>query len=323
LQQLLIGFGNRIRVNGLMEELTVPVDGVRVHYTRAGSGPALVLVHGLCGSARNWDRNIAFLSRFRTVYAIDLVNAGTSERVEGLDARLPAQADRLLAWMDAVGIDVADVAGHSHGGAIAMVLAARYPDRVRGLALFSPANPFCTLGHAQMRFYATPIGSVFAKHVIPMLPRVLHRRSLERMYGDKGRIAEGVLEGYTDGLDSLAIANILAIMLRWTEDMELLRASLPTLAGVPSLLIWGERDRAVALDSGKELARHLGTSLRVVREGGHIVFEELPQVCNPVWAEWLMTREGTDPVHDGANAEIGREVEPARLRGWSEVEVFG
>ena len=72
------------------EEATVLVEGVRVHYTRAGSGPALVLVHGIVGSGRNWDRNIEFLSRFRTVYAIDMANMGTSERVKGLDASLEA-----------------------------------------------------------------------------------------------------------------------------------------------------------------------------------------------------------------------------------------
>ena len=270
-----------------MEELTVVVDGMRVHYGRSGSGPGLVLVHGLCGSGRNWDQNVKFLSRFRTVYAIDLANAGSSERVKGLDASLPAAAERLAACMDALGIEVADIAGHSHGGAIAMMLAANYPERVRGLVLFAPANPFCTLGHAQMRFYGTAIGSVFARNVIPLLPRVMHRRSLERMYGDKRRIVDGVLEGYTDGLDKSAIDHILAIMRRWQEDMQLLKAALPKLTGFPMLLFWGGRDRAVALGSGKELARRLGASLQVVPEAGHIAFEEMPEVCNPVWGEWL------------------------------------
>ena len=270
-----------------IEQLTTVVNGVRVHYTRAGSGPALVLVHGLVGSARNWSRNIEFLAGFRTVYAIDLANAGASERVKGLDAGLVPTAERLASCMDSLGIDVADIAGHSHGGAIAMMLAARHPERVRGLVLFAPANPFCRLGHSQMRFYATALGSFFARNVIPRLPQFLHRRSLERMYGDRKRMVEGVLEGYTDGLDRPAIENILAIMLRWGEDMQLLLAILPELKGFPTLLFWGDRDRAVALESGEELARLLGVDLQVVPDAGHIVFEEMPEICNPVWAEWL------------------------------------
>ena len=107
------------------------------------------------------------------------------------------------------------------------------------------------------------------------------------MYGDRTRMVEGVLEGYTDGLDRPAIENVLAIMLRWSEDMQLLRAILPELKGFPTLLFWGDRDRAVALESGEELARLLGVDLRVVPEAGHIVFEEMPEICNPVWGEWL------------------------------------
>ncbi len=263
------------------------VDGMRVHYTRAGSGPALVLVHGLVGSARNWNRNIQYLAKFRTVYALDLANMGASERVKGLDPSLAASADRVLSCMDALGIGVADLAGHSHGGATAMMLAARHPDRVRRLVLFAPANPYCRLGHAQMRFYATRFGAMFARHIVPVLPRILHRRSLERMYGDPRRMVEGVLEGYTDGLDSPSIEHVLGIMRRWQQDMAHLESMLPMLTGFPILLLWGDRDRAVGLESGVELARRLGVPLQVVPEAGHIPFEEMPDVCNPVLGEWL------------------------------------
>jgi len=282
----------------LVEEGIVVVGGIRVHYSRAGAGPALVLLHGLVGSARNWNRNIEFLAQFRTVYALDSANMGESERVRGLDAGLAAQADRLAACMDELGIDVADVVGHSHGGAIAMMLAAKYPGRVRRLVLFAPANPFCKLGHAQMRFYRTRLGSWFARTVVPLMPRVMHRRALERMYGDPKRIAKGVLEGYTDGLDSSAIEHILAIMRRWSEDMELLQAALPDLKGVPMLLFWGDRDRAVGLGSGEELARRLGAPLKVVHEAGHLAFEEMPEVCNPLLGEWLFGLPAKQLAHE-------------------------
>ncbi len=270
-----------------IENFVVDVDGVKTHYARAGSGPALVLVHGLVGSARNWNKNIRFLSQFRTVYALDLANSGASERVAGLDAALEAHVDRVVRWMDLLDIEVADVGGHSHGGTISMLLAARHPQRVRRLVLFAPANPFCTLGHPQMRFYATYIGSYFARWVIPLMPRIMHRRALERMYGDKRRIDEGILNGYTDGLNRSAIEHVLAIMLRWREDMAVLEAALPQLTGVATLLVWGDRDRAVALRSGQELAVRLGARLEIIPQAGHIAFEEMPELCNPAVGEWL------------------------------------
>src|SRR5215831_13148749 len=99
-----------------VEDLFIQVDGARVHYQKAGSGPALVLIHGLVGSARNWHRNIGELAHDATVYAIDLLNMGESDRVPGLDASLKATADIVARWMQAVGIEHADVAAVSHGG---------------------------------------------------------------------------------------------------------------------------------------------------------------------------------------------------------------
>ena len=70
-----------------MTEDFVVVNGVRVHFGRAGSGPPLVLVHGLVGSVANWRRNIDQLAKYATVYAVDLANMGRSERVRGLDGK--------------------------------------------------------------------------------------------------------------------------------------------------------------------------------------------------------------------------------------------
>jgi pimeloyl-ACP methyl ester carboxylesterase len=269
-----------------VEESTVLVDGMRLFYCKAGRGPALVLVHGLVGSSQNWDQNIQFLARFRTVYALDLANMGWSDRVAGIDPSLEATADRLAAAMDALGIARADVAGHSHGGAISMMLAARHPRRVRRLVLFAPANPFCDLGKHLIRFYQTRLGVAVA-HLVPRLPRALHKTALSRMYGDPKRVREGALEGYTRGMNDGTVEHILGIVRGWTTDMAALGDVLGAVARLPTLLIWGDRDRAVGVRSGERLAEMLGARLMVIPGVGHLPFAETPELCNNAVREWL------------------------------------
>ncbi len=273
-----------------IEEAFVLVNGKKIHYQRAGTGRPLLLLHGMVGSARNWRQNISFLSRDSSVYAVDLFNMGESERVPGLDAGLEATADRLAACMDALGLSEADVAGHSHGGAVAMMLAARHPHCVGRLILFAPANPFCDLGHQLIRFYQSRFGIWFARK-IPALPRKLKATALSRMYGDPSRVADGSLEGYTAGLRVPGtIDHVLQIVQRWSTDMGLLRSALTNLAAKPTLLIWGDRDRAVGLHSARQLQSTLPqSSLIVIPGAGHIAFEEMPDICNQTMRDWLST----------------------------------
>jgi 4,5:9,10-diseco-3-hydroxy-5,9,17-trioxoandrosta-1(10),2-diene-4-oate hydrolase len=273
-----------------IQEEFVLVNGAKIHYQRAGTGRPLLLLHGLVGSAKNWRLNISFLAGHSTVYAVDLFNMGESDRVPGLDAGLEATADRLAAYMDALGLDEADISGHSHGGAIAMMFAARHPDRVRSLILFAPANPFCDLGHQLIRFYQTRVGIWLARQ-IPFLPRMLKATALSRMYGDPSRVSAGALEGYIEGLRIPGtIDHVLQIVQRWAVDMGLLRSALTGLVAKPTLLIWGDRDRAVGLPSGRELQRTLPHSSLIVLPGvGHIPFEEMPDICNNAMRDWLLS----------------------------------
>jgi pimeloyl-ACP methyl ester carboxylesterase len=269
-----------------VEESTVLVDGMHLYYCKAGRGPALVLVHGLVGSSGNWDQNIQFLAKFRTVYAVDLANMGYSDRVSGINPGLEATADRLAGVMEALGIQRADVAGHSHGGAISMMLAARHPEKVRRLVLFAPANPFCDFCRPLIRFYQTRIGVAFA-YLVPRLPRALHKTALSRMYGDPKRVHEGALEGYTRGMNAGTVKHILGIVRSWTTDMAALGEVLGAVATLPTLLIWGDRDRAVGVRSGERLAEMLGARLLVIPGAGHLPFAETPEVCNKAVREWL------------------------------------
>ena len=266
----------------------VQIEETCVRYEVAGSGDPLLLLHGLVGSSQNWRRNMESFARHSEVYALDLPNMGGSSRVPGLNASLAATADRLAAIMDALGLERADIAAHSHGGAVALMFAARHPDRVRRLILFAPANPFCNLGDRLLHFYNTRLGLCFAK-LIPFLALRWKAIALERMYGDRQRVPADALAGYVDGLEVPGtIDHVMQIVARWRIDMVTLRAHLATMLEVPTLLIWGDCDRAVGLDSASELRRSLPRAELVTLRGvGHIAFEEVPEMVNDTVARWM------------------------------------
>jgi 4,5:9,10-diseco-3-hydroxy-5,9,17-trioxoandrosta-1(10),2-diene-4-oate hydrolase len=273
-----------------MTEGFVDAMGFRMHYVRAGSGRPLVLLHGLVGSAATWRKNIAALAEHATVYALDNVNMGESQCVPGLDASLAATADRVAAGMDALGIAQADIAGHSHGGAVALTLAARHPARVSRLVLFAPANPFCNAGRNLIRFYSTGLGRLVAK-CVPRLPRPVYWIAVGRMYGRFARVEREAVSAYMEEMRPPgAVAHILEIVRRWYTDMAGLRAELEGIVKIPTLLLWGDRDRAVTVASGRMLRRVLPQAELVVLPGaGHLLFEELPEECNCLVRTWLQT----------------------------------
>src|SRR5271163_4610846 len=104
-----------------IEDLRMNLDGLSCRYQRAGSGPALLLVHGLMGYSFSWRYAIPVLAQQATVYALDLPGTGLSDHSSDLDCSFRASAQRVLDFMDQAGIEHCDLLGTSHGGALAMM----------------------------------------------------------------------------------------------------------------------------------------------------------------------------------------------------------
>jgi pimeloyl-ACP methyl ester carboxylesterase len=242
-----------------------------------GHGPDTILLHGLLGSAEAWYPCFSHISRESTIYAVDALGIGDSDRVPGLAAGLTAQADRLALFMENTGIRRADIVGTSHGGAVAMMLAARHPHRVRTLVLHAPANPFSVMTDPLIHFYCSPLGHWFAQQV-PHLPEKLQEMALAQMYGDAKLMKHRVIDRYMRSLRVPGtIDHVLNMLNRWFEDMRELKSVLRQLPDIPILLLWGTRDRAVSLESGRALQAVLHNAEMAVLPGvGHLPYEEAP-----------------------------------------------
>src|SRR4051794_22843041 len=112
----------------------ITLHGHRVTYRTAGSGPVVVLVHGITGSCATWDLVIDRIAQNYTVVAPDLLGHGESAKPRG-DYSLGAYASGIRDLLAALGHDRATIVGHSLGGGIAMQFAYQYVERCERLAL--------------------------------------------------------------------------------------------------------------------------------------------------------------------------------------------
>ena len=119
----------------------VEVDGVRLHVRDEGSGPAILMIHGLGGQMAHFNYGAvrALSSRYRVV-ALDRPGSGYSTRPDGVPADLATQARAIAALIDKLGLERPTVVGHSLGGATALTLALEHPHRVGALALLAPLS---------------------------------------------------------------------------------------------------------------------------------------------------------------------------------------
>lgn len=272
-----------------VEDLALTVDGIRWRYRHAGSGAPLLLVHGLLGHSFSWRHTIPSLASLADVYAVDLPGSGLSDPPPNHDGSLRATTHRLLRFMDALNLSSCDLLGTSYGGALAMMLAALTPNRVRRLILVAPVNPFSAHGKLLAPFLCNPLISPLVLCLLPRL-NMLHEFYFRRLFGDTRRISPGTLEGYIQPLLRRGgLTRTMSVLRTWNRDLEELQSILPRLSQIPTLLLWGSRDAAVNPASDQELKKYFRNCRSITMEGvGHLPYEEASQEFSHAVSEFLV-----------------------------------
>ncbi len=269
------------RILGL-EERRARFGGVELRYFAGGEGVPLLLVHGLGGAAANWVEVVArSAGRFR-VLVPDLPGHGGSGRMPPgprMSAGMSDFADVVAGLVEHEDAGPALVAGHSLGGLVALRLAHRRPDLVRGLLLAAPAGIATGTRAAQRAVLLTGLLRP-ARLVAPFRYRYSERAWYRWALFQRWFVADplalspratvGFLEGPLEHVDTRTAARaMLADDPR--SDLEHVRC--------PSLVLWGARDPQLPLDDAFEYARRLRAGLRVVADCGHLVIGERPEAC--------------------------------------------
>ena len=281
---------------GRAAEHWLTIDGSRMCYVQEGSGPALVLLHGLLGYSFSWRFVLPHFAQHATVYALDMLGSGFSDRPLNLDYTLNATAERLLRVLDILEINCCDLLGTSYGGAVAMMAASMVPQRIRRLVLAAPVNPWSKHGRRMApllshRLIAPLFASLFTR------AHFSHGRFLRRLFERQKNIPPDSLEGYSA---PLKIPGLIKYALRtvssWNADLTELESVLPKIEHIPTLLIWGDKDRAVAASSAIQLKKHFQScELAIFENVGHLPYEEVPDKFSRTVEKFLWANE---LVHD-------------------------
>lgn len=271
-----------------MEERWAAVSGGRLRYLVGGSGPSLVLVHGIAASSFSFRLNCAELMRDFRLHIPDI-------RLPTADGSLLATAVRLRDFLDHLGISRAHILGSSHGGSAVMELAALSPERFGRMVLVSPANPFAQNYKKVVSFYLSGVGGIFIR-LAPLMPGRAWDYGISRMYADRKRISAGTGIGYALPLRQRGmIPHIVSSLRTLTADIEALRPKLAAISKIPTLLIWGDRDPVVELESGHRLQQALAAEMEIMTGVGHLPYEEDPSEFNRIVRQYLRKSESGSP----------------------------
>ena len=260
------------------------LDAVDVHYKAAGEGqPVLVLLHGFAASLFSWREVMGPLAKNHTVVAFDRPGFGLTERPlpgewQGQSPYSPeAQVGLTVALMDELGIDRAVLIGNSAGGAVAVLTALTYPERVQALVLVDPA-----IYQGGMQFPGLVrwlLSTPQARRVGPLFVRSIRDWGLDfgrSAWHDPSKITDEIWAGYTKPLQAenwdkgLYEVTLAGRSLGLDKRLDEVR--------VPVLVITGDDDQIVPTEQSIRLAGELpNAQLVVVPNCGHVPHEECPQ----------------------------------------------
>lgn len=256
----------------------VEVDGARLHYTDQGSGPPMVMVHGLGGQLRNFSYALAELvAREHRVVLIDRPRSGYSTVPTGAEPGVVEQAALIAAGIAALGLERPLFVGHSLGGALGLALALNHPGTVRGLALIAPLTQPQPAPPAAFKGLVAGAGSkaarwALANTVAVPLGRLTGPATLKQVFAPEEPPADFARAG--GGALALRPGNIAAAMFELGHVSDEMTALAPRYAGLalPVSILFGRDDHILDWRrDGQRTAAALPRAKLEAVPGGHML----------------------------------------------------
>ncbi len=266
----------------------IDVQGMHVHLRDEGprTDPVpIVLLHGTSSSLHTWDGWAEGLKSSRRVIRFDLPGFGLTGPSADGDYRIESYVRFVAAMLDRLGVSRCVIAGNSFGGQVAWETALAHPQRIDKLILVDAAG-------YPLQPKSIPIGFRIAR--IPVLnrvmefalPRRLVESSVRNVYGDPGKVTPELVDRYF--AITLREGNRRALAQRFEQMAAGLHADRIAALKLPTLILWGGRDRLIPPTDAERFHRDIaGSRLSVFGELGHVPQEEDPAATVAVARQFL------------------------------------
>ncbi|AWB91855.1 alpha/beta fold hydrolase [Aeromicrobium chenweiae] len=275
----------------------VLVHGYRRAYRICGSGPVLLLLHGLGCDSSTWAPVMPALAERYTVIAPDLLGHGESDKPDA-DYSLGAYANGMRDLLTVLGIDKVTVVGHSFGGGVAMQFAYQFPERTERVVLVStgglgkevtPLIRLLTVPGSGLAIGAATLGPL--RPLVSTAMRTLARLPM-RATRDLDEVA-GIYEALADPAQRRAVQRVTSHVLNWRGQFVTMtdRSYLARL--MPVLVVWG-RDDMVIPSAHADLAPTDVSDVHVLEDSGHFPHKDHPEQFARLVTEFIDHHE---PAH--------------------------
>jgi 2-hydroxy-6-oxonona-2,4-dienedioate hydrolase len=259
----------------------VDIFGQKIQYVEAGSGPNVILLHGLGGDAANWIMTIPALASKYHVWAPDQIGFGASDK-PFINYRVGTLVDFLEGFCKRLGIDKATVVGNSLGGWTAMAFTIAHPERVEKLVLVDSAGySFAKAGITASRSEMLALNPSTIEGTKQLLSVIFANPSAIPMLTPEAMFARHLRNG-----DGNTINMFIDSILR-NEDI--LDGKLGAIK-VPTLVVWGREDHLTPLASGQAFAKDIpGAQIAILDKCGHVPQMECSAPFNAALTKFLGT----------------------------------